>query len=945
MLDCEETIMYQNNSPDVLNGIYFHTWPNAFANNKTPYGKEAVVNGNFHFLQADKEERGFLEGLDFKVNGVQAQWSYQGNSEIAYVTLPEPLQPGQSVAITTPFRVKIPFLFSRMGYEGSLFSITQWYPKPAVYDANGWAGNYFPYQEQGEYYSEFGTYEVQITLPENYIVGATGELQNEEEKDWLSELADGSAVKRSGTKLKTLTYKQENVPDFAWFADTSFTVGESNVKLSSGKTVHTYAFISSNSYGSVSRVLESIETALTYYGKRVGEYPYNYCSVVVGKLTAAGGMEYPMITICGSADEGTVIHEVGHNWFQCVLGSHERNYPWMDESINTFYQNYAEGKAPKDWKVGNRIQPTGDYFNFRFTHDFGYFQPGNIRSEKYISKNYGAIVYSANPFRFSYLQEYLGKRTFDSCMQMYFATWKFKHPLPGDIQQTFEKYSGENLNWFFKGLLGDALPDAAIRSVKKDNDGLKVRVKSTGKYTVPVKLEYTELKKSKSIWIHSADTALHIPQTSEIILNPTGFYTETDMTNNQAKGTGVFRKMQKLKIGFPDLYHRGWNKVWFMPQFFSGNLYDGYTPGIILSNITMPRRKTEWWIQTSYGTKSKKPVGSAGIFRNLYFENGPFAMAQVFATSKSYSFQPDSAKDMHQYGNMVLGTQFYLKRIKPWVQHNFGFDMTFNRISGFYQKLNVDGSQTQNRPPIHSDYQNDLYRFYWNRESYKKAMPASYFVALEAGNNYNYNRKPIKAQDFGFVKLSSNAKWFVPYHFFKAKGYGLHAIVFASSMLHTSTAGPTKGVYYPVVSGAQGKNDYAYAETLIGRSENPQTSPFLGRQLLGNTPGMRMLPGITANRYAAGINVSSAIVPKVPLHIIADAVLANNNGTKSFYWSAGVNTGVRLGVNTLLEFNLPLIYSSNFNSAMAGYKWYQAWNFKLNVNLINPFKLTKSIYL
>lgn len=947
MLRCEEDFTYTNNSPDVLYFIRMHVWPNAFANNRTPYGKEAVVNGNNSFLEANREKRGFLDSLDFSSNGTPLKWAYlAGETEILEVQLAAALQPGQSVTIHTPFRVKIPFLFSRMGFSGSLFSITQWYPKPAVYDVNGW--NTFPYQEQGEYYSEFGRYEVKITLPANYIVGATGELQNEDEKEWLTELADGTAEKRPETELKTLVFVQDKVPDFAWFADPTFQVGEADVALASGKSVHTYALISGSTSASSRRVLESIETALTYYGKRVGEYPYGYCTAVIGELKAAGGMEYPMITICGDASSGTVIHEVGHNWFQCVLGSQERRYPWMDESVNTFYQNQAEGNAPKEWDDGKRIQTTGAYMSYRLAQDYGVFQAGNLHSSAYQGNNYGVIVYTANPMRFSYLQEFLGKKMFDSCMHVYFRNWQFRHPLPGDMQAAFEQTTGKNMDWFFKGLMGDQLSDAGIKSVKKSGDGYEIRIKNEGEIPVPVKLEYSSGKKSSFVWVTGKDTTVYIPKAEKLRLNPSGFYTESDFENNEARTKGLFKKSEKIKLGLPDLTHRGQNRIWILPQPFAGNLYDGYMPGLVISNIELPRKKLEWWLYSAYGTGSKNLVGSAGIRRNLFFQKGPFAMAEVFITCKSYNYMPDTSMEMHQYGRINLGEHFFLKRHNAWVQHIFGYEVTSNRI------IEIQGlvQTKQSNLPVNGDYQNDLYKLFWNRIGYKKSLPTDYMVTLEAGNNTQpYMRKQFSGDSssfftsaFGFVKLSGSAKWYVPYHFFKKPGSGLRIQLFGAAMLHTIKRESTQGAYNPVISGARGVNDYAYSETLIGRSATLQNNPLWGRQLLSNTAGIRMIPGITSSKYAFGTNITSAIAPYVPIKVFLDAVVGDANNKATLYWATGLSVGAHWLNNTIVEFNFPLKYSSNFNSAMSGYKWYQTWNFKLNISMFEPTRVIRQTY-
>lgn len=938
MLYGEETIQYTNNSPDALHVIRMHIWPNAFSSRKTAYGKEAVLKGNSKFLQARKAELGYLDSLSFTVNGQPATFSqFEGHEDIIEILLPQPVKPGETATIYTPFRVKIPFLFSRMGYSGDLFSITQWYPKPAVYDANGW--NTFPYLEQGEYYSEFGTYKVQITLPANYVVGATGELQQEEELEWMTELSEGTAERRDSNRVKTLEYVQDHVSDFAWFADPGFKVFEKEVALPDGRKVHAFALIAPDASGAGSNVLDAIETALKYYGKRVGSYPYNFCTAVIGKLTAAGGMEYPMITICGDGSEGTVIHEVGHNWFQMMLGSQERNYPWMDESINTFYQWYAEGKAPVEWETGERTKIGGGYSLFRIAHDLGVFQEGDIHSECYHGVNYGGIVYSANPLRFAYLQEYLGKSMMDSCMKTYFSKWQYRHPLPGDIRAAFESVSGRDLGWFFEGLIGGPAPDVAIKSVKRSKTGFLVQIRNHSEYRLPVKLEWRSDNKKEEMWIMASDTTIRIPVAKSVRLNPSGFLTESHMENNESRTTGILKTYGKFQYGLPDLYRRGNKKIWVFPNFFTFNTYDGYTPGLIFSNITFPRKRWEWWLAPSYGLSSGIIVGNAGIQRNIWFKKGLLSMAEIFAGFKSYSFEPEGVKDIVEpYYHTNLGGNIFFKRGKPWVQHSVHASLCVNRID---EKLWPNPGLVNFKE--RSDRGNNLLRLQWIRGSFKKLSPGEIMAEIEAGTNRYHHTISGVFNDYSFVKTGFHAVKFIPYHFLRSRSAGVMLRGFGSVIFDRYRSN-TSGVFKPLVSGASGVYDYGFRDVLLARSEGMGTGSYRSHQLLANTSAMRMLPAVTADRFAAGVNVTSSFIPKVPLKLFGDAALAGNDQGSKLYWAGGVCLSSMLGTNVVYEINLPLIYSSGFDAAMSGLKWYEGWNFKLNLALYNPYRLARAIY-
>jgi len=183
-LDGFEKIDYTNNSPDTLRFIWFHLWPNAYKNDKTAFSDQLLENDNTRFYFSNKDQKGYINRVDFKINGLTAQTAdHPEHIDIIQLFLPTPLAPGQTIKITTPFHVKLPYNFSRGGHDGDNYQLTQWYPKPAVYDALGW--HPMPYLDQGEFYSEFGNFDVSITVPQNYVVAATGNLENEDEKQWL----------------------------------------------------------------------------------------------------------------------------------------------------------------------------------------------------------------------------------------------------------------------------------------------------------------------------------------------------------------------------------------------------------------------------------------------------------------------------------------------------------------------------------------------------------------------------------------------------------------------------------------------------------------------------------------------------------------------------------------------------------------------------------------
>ena len=209
-------LKYKNNSPNELTFIYFHIWANAYKDNSSAFAKQKANNStDLSFQFAKEDDRGYLDNLQFKVDGVPTKITPDPkNIDIIRIDLPKPLKSGAQVTITTPFNVKLPYTFSRGGHVEQAYQITQWYPKPAVYDREGW--HPMPYLDQGEFYSEYGNFDVTISLPQNYIVAATGELDNAAERTFLDGLAAAKnppldSFPESSKTIKTIRYTASKV--------------------------------------------------------------------------------------------------------------------------------------------------------------------------------------------------------------------------------------------------------------------------------------------------------------------------------------------------------------------------------------------------------------------------------------------------------------------------------------------------------------------------------------------------------------------------------------------------------------------------------------------------------------------------------------------------------------------------------------------------------------
>ncbi|MFL5774159.1 MAG: M1 family metallopeptidase, partial [Flavisolibacter sp.] len=308
-----------------------------------------------------------------------------------------------------------------------------------------------PYLDQGEYYSEFGSFDVRITVPKNFKVAATGVLQEETEKLWLGQLNknDDSAKKQfhqkttkpvkikstipaSSTETKTISFKQDNIHDFAWFANKEFIVDSDTCQLPNGHIIQVYSFYTAKEEGIWKHSVECAKSALRFYSEQVGPYPYSVATVVQGPESFGGGMEYPTITVISPVSsekelDMVIAHELGHNWFYGILASNERDHPWMDEGMNSFYENkYTESRYGPQSHVEELIYQT----KAKRKTD----QPIETSSEKFSETNYGVIAYYKTAAWMRLLEMNLGEAEFKKLMQSYFEQWKFRHPYPEDFE-------------------------------------------------------------------------------------------------------------------------------------------------------------------------------------------------------------------------------------------------------------------------------------------------------------------------------------------------------------------------------------------------------------------------------------------------------------------------------------------------------------------------------
>lgn len=964
-LDAFITIDYQNNSPNTLDTIYFHLWPNAYRDQSTPLSQQMLENGKTSFWYSKEEQRGYISKIDFKVNAEVCKWDYvTPDHEICAVVLNTPLKTGQTVRISTPFHVKLPETFSRMGHIGQSYQITQWYPKPAVYDKYGW--HTFPYLDQGEFYSEFGSFDVSITLPKNYVVGATGDLQDTSEINFMNDLAAQAADKSAWTdggdmkfppsskEFKTLHYKQKNIHDFGWFADKRYHVLKGEVELPhSHNKVTTWALFTNNQPSLWSRAPEYLHDAIQYYSLWIGEYPYKQVTAVDGTISAGSGMEYPNVTVIGEEKnafslDDVITHEVGHNWFYGMLGTNERDHAWMDEGINTYYENrYIETKYPNQKLVGKMNPGLAEFldviqYKHKYEFDFGYQlmarenedQPIELTSSKFTDLNYDISVYGKTTLILEYLENYLGKEEFDSIMQQYFRTWQYKHPQPEDFRKIFETGTGKDLNWFFDDLMKTTKKiDYKVSRLEKNrgNDSLYVALKNVNDIASPV---VVSLVKSDSIiystWVDgfkgSQTIALPNWKADKIQIDPDLLIPEINRRNNSYIFRKPAHKFQKLRFQFiGTIENQNRSQVFFTP-YIGWNNYDKFQVGLAFYSPFLPKRKFEYMLVPAIGTASKQFIGFAKLKYNFF----PDKVQQISLGLNGKRFDYMIFPFM-LYNKLEPTLRFEFK--KKNARSPYNQSLTLRSVLVWQQWINpLDSADYVNNTRTWQHYYVNELHYRFERQS--TLRPFDVNVLLQQGNQ--------------FLGLWAEGHFKVDY---RKKNQGLFIRVFAGGFpvyLKPSSdiSAPLPQLYLANITSANYtpwlQKDYMFDDNYVDRNGQDK---YLGRQTGSFGGGFYSITNFGGtNKFLAALNVNSTIYRYVPFRPYFSLGLVTNSLNKTQF---AAELGLALVVlKDVIEIQLTPFATQNIRQGqdvIGITHWYQKITYTLKIPLVKPLDLLRQV--
>jgi len=554
-----ERVHYVNHSPDTLAFVWVQIEQNIFAPNSITY----VLNQpQLHFAGGaifDFTGKGFIGGITierFAAGGRELERTEYGT--MMRVELAPRLPPTGAIDFDVAWHFPVPpYGGGRMGRIGSrLYEIGQWYPRMVVYDdVHGW--NPLPYIGAGEFYLEYGDYDVALTVPGGFVVAATGTVMNpaavwtptqrarlarartSAERVQIISREEAEANRaRAGRATKTWRFTARNVRDFAWAASPDFRWDASSWK---GILIQTFYRPSATPWEEANRMAWF---TIKHFSETWGTYAWPQATSVEGLVE---GMEYPMITFVPSIEKRedqfwVLTHELGHEWFPMMVGSDERRYPWMDEGFNTFIdygsaEGYFKGTAYGDTV---RRELLTDY---RVSAVPGNEQPLIDRPVE--QRDLAWAAYQKPALMLTILRDaLLGRETFERAMREYVRRWTFKHPQPTDFFRTIENVSGRDLDWFWREwIFTTARLDQAVDSVTQTGDTAFIYLSTRAEMVLPVTLELryadgsTEMRdypiEMWNLGTHFTARVGTAKRVVGVVVDPPGIYPDIDRANNR----------------------------------------------------------------------------------------------------------------------------------------------------------------------------------------------------------------------------------------------------------------------------------------------------------------------------------------------------------------------------------------------------------------------------
>jgi hypothetical protein len=655
MLTGRGTITYTNNSPDTLAEFYLHLYPNAYREKASPLIRDFMRGTLYFLIGLTESRRGWLDVKTLKVNGADVAFSVDGT--VLKSAFPKPLPPGGTARLEVSFIEKIRKHLGRAGYAGDHYDLAQWYPKMAVYDKNGWHPDQF---RMGEFYGEFGTFDVHIELPEGFVIAATGTPVSGDpgwEKNALRRTPDSDA------DIKTVHFRAENVHDFAWCANPRFVVQDT---LYNGCRIMSFFEPWRRSWQDtvLARGLRAMQWLESFAG------PYEYPQVSIVQSPTHGGMEYPMLAMNGSASESLIFHELGHLYFYAILANDERMEGWMDEGFTQYqtfryaeehYGRYGEPETGKRFLSSLYPRPTmweGLAKPIIDLHRTDHAE--RIATPHHEFKNDPNIMlYVKAPLFLRALHYVVGDENFRTIVHTYVERWKFKHVDEAVFLSICEEVSGMELDEIFRQWL-HTTKDCDYRmsrfKVKRAGDRYQAdcKIERKGELMMPITLAF-RLRDGNTVTERVDGLLRTVERTFTFEVEPVSAAINPDneiLDIHQVDNFSPRRRDMSFDLPYRDYYRQDAYEYRFLPIGYYNDI-DGGKAGLRIRG-SYDDRYRKFTLQGLYGFESERgdvygsfahPFGMLGrdahFYGDAFYREGRHgAYAEISKIRRKSLFDP-----------------------------------------------------------------------------------------------------------------------------------------------------------------------------------------------------------------------------------------------------------------------------------------------------------------
>lgn len=852
-LDALMKLQYTNHSPDTLSFIWFHVWPNAYRNDRTLYSEQLLENGDTRFYFSSKDQKGYLNRLDFRVNGSLA--TVQDHPEyidVVKLILPRPLLPGDSISISSSFHLRLPFNFNGNGYSSHHFELRNWYPEPAVYDRHGW--HPMPFLVQGGAYHEAADFIVEIEAPSAYLIAAGAVA------DTLSHSVTDNLYR----------FSLENANGFAWIADNHYLLKTDNLKTSDGRQVGIQFFYTGTNSGKANIGFDQVKIEMQLLSEWFGPYPSKTLTIVEADPLADENFT-------GLVCIGTKMNYLQPalrsgllgQWFQTILMTDQRTQPWFSKGFINYYNQRLlkltfPSKAEQAFYSNNNLW-------LRVAEKERTTQPVKTPAPEFSVQNDSLIPYNKAGLWLSILKDSVGMKRFDQNMLDYFSHWKFNHPYPEDFKKIMDSGTEKNLQPVYDKLNGyESLFDSSQkRSIRP---AFIFSVRNSWKYNY---------------------------------------------------------------IGLAPV--PGYNK------------YDGFMLGALIHNINLPENKFEFLFMPMYAFGSQKAVGLGRLSYSWYPDN--HHLNRISIGINGAHFDTNKATDST---GMLLFENF--SKLVPYIRIDFkpsGPRSTISEWMDFksylikeinFEQFNVSSKDSL----IHPNSTSSSFR-YINQLS---------FNLQDSRVLYPYNLRAEFQQSELFYRINLQANYFMNY----PDGGGLSVRFFAGKFGVWNENNSSQVLRYePKLLGINGNEDYLYEDYFIGRSasyaiekSSIANAGLPAQQIMNRDGGLKLriddydfVQGKSAN-WVSSLNFNTTLPAKlfpfpVPLRIFFDVgtyaeAWQDNPPTSRFLYVGGIQLSL---FKNLLNIYAPLIYSNDFNEALASTNFSKRITFSIDIQNINYKKIIR----